>query len=111
MKTLPIIVLYQNNLPAVDSGRKDRFLTTDYLIKAVIENFKYENSKQQFEAFKLYQKLDDNVGATIPVDGEENVIQLEDAEFELVKSMIKDYPAFRNGIMWMPFMELFDDGK
>ena len=111
MKTLPRITIKKNGMevrePIVtvdtegNETRTEKILTTGYLIKAALQSHSFATAKEQYDGFKIFDKIED--------DAEE--IQLEDAEFELVEKICKAYPPFLKGIMFIPFLELFEEAK
>lgn len=111
MKTLPKITITKNGVDvreqvvSVDAEgnetRLEKVLTTGYLIKAALQSHTYATAKEQYDGFKIFDKVEE--------DAEE--IELEDAEFELVEKICKAYPPFLKGIMFAPFLALFDEAK
>lgn len=100
MKTLQNITLEQNGKPILEAETKEE-LNTIKLIKAVLNGCKYKNREDQRNADKIYIKLE-------ALDKAEN-IELEDAEFELVKRYSLDYEPYLRGRSCAPFLALFDD--
>jgi hypothetical protein len=75
--------------------------TTAYCLRVLIENSQFKNHGDQCTAYKVYQKLVD----------EEIDVELEDAEFDLMERMAKVFPPFTKGILFLPFLQLFDKQK
>lgn len=73
-------------------------------IKAVLNNCEYKNREDQRQADKIYQKLE-------KLENEVKEIELEDAEFELIKKYVEDYIPFRRGRTFVPFLNSLEDGE
>lgn len=108
MKTLPKITIQKGGTDAYEERKIEtpegkvsverHYLTTGYLIRTLIENTQYKNAKDQHEAFKIYDKLNED-------DAE---IELEDSEFSLIQNMAKDFKPFLQGVTFMPFYKLLE---
>lgn len=108
MKTIPKIILQKGGTNAYEERKvldidgkeisEKHELTTGYIIRSLIENSQYKNAKEQHEAFKIYDKIQED----------SDQIQLEDAEFELVNTMAHAFKPFFTGITFIPFFDLLD---
>jgi len=101
MKTLKNITLELNGKPLLEAETKEE-LNTIKLVEAVLNGCKYKNRGDQRNADKIYLKLE-------ALETKTEEIELEDAEFELVKRYSLDYEPYLQGRSCAPFLALFDD--
>lgn len=94
MKTLQSITLTTpDGKPMVDAA-SGKELNTASLIEICLGQSKYDSVAQQWQAYEITNKLGDKV-------------ELEDAEYDLVKKKVEAFEPYRNGFTFMPFLELF----
>lgn len=72
--------------------------TTGFLIKVALGNAMYTVPKDQFIAYKVWERLHDD----------SDPIELEDAEFDLVKKVCLAHQPYQRGVMFVPFLQLFE---
>ena len=95
MKTLKSITLKTaDDKPMVDAG-SGKELTTANLITICLGQSKYASMAEQWQAYEITKKI------------EEGDIELEDADYDLVKKKVEEFEPYRNGFTFMPFLELF----
>ena len=95
MKTLKSITLLTiDNKPMVDAAT-GKELTTANLITICLGQSKYASMAEQWQAYEITKKI------------EEGDVELEDAEYDLVKKKVEEFEPYRNGFTFMPFLELF----
>ena len=95
MKKLVHIELKNNDKPIVDHST-GKELNTANLITICLGQSKYASMSEQWQAYEITKKLE---------DGKD--VELEDAEFDIVKKKIEAFEPYRNGFTFMPFLELF----
>ena len=71
-------------------------LNTANLITICLGQSKYPSVADQWKAYEITKKLE---------EGKD--VELEDADYELVKRMVEAFEPYRNGFTFMPFLELF----
>lgn len=96
MKILKHILITQKEKPVVDSvtGKE---LSTSNLIVICLGQSKYGSTAEQWQAYEITKKIK---------EGED--VELEDADYILVKKKMEAFEPYRNGFMFMPFLELFN---
>lgn len=102
MKTITNITLENSEGKPLKDGASQKDLNAVTLIQAVLNNVKYKSREDQRKADKVYEKLE-------AVEG--GIIELEDAEFELIYQYASEYEPFLNGRMFMPFLDELDRVK
>ncbi|MBK9580216.1 MAG: hypothetical protein IPO40_24390 [Fibrobacteres bacterium] len=96
MKTLTNITLITpDNKPMVDASTGNE-LNTANLITICLGQSKYASVADQWKAYEITKKLE---------SGKD--VELEEAEYELVKKKVEEFEPYRNGFTFMPFLELF----
>jgi hypothetical protein len=95
MKTLTHIELKNNDQVIVDAGT-GKELNTANLITICLGQSKYASSAEQWQAYEITKKLK---------EGKD--VELEDTDYELVKSKVEAFEPYRTGFVFMPFLELF----
>ena len=95
MKTLTHIDLKNNDQVIVDFATKKE-LNTANLITICLGQSKYTSMAEQWQAYEITKKIE---------DGKD--VELEDAEYDLVKKKVEAFEPYRNGFTFMPFLELF----
>jgi len=95
MKTLSNITLTNQDKPIIDQASGLPLNTTN-LITICLGLSKYTSMAEQWQAYDITKKL---------TSGED--VELEDAEYELVKRKVEAFDPYRNGFTFMPFLELF----
>ena len=102
MRKLENITLITNEgKPMVDAAT-GKELNTASLIEICLGQSKYASVAEQWEAYEITKKLEEAMLASTTKD-----IELEDAEYELVKKKVEEFEPYRNGFTFMPFLELF----
>ena len=95
MKTLKHIELKNGDQVMFDAGTKKE-LNTANLIIICLGNSKYPNTADQWKAYEITKKIED-----------EKDVELEDADFDFVKGYVEKFEPYRTGFTFMPFLELF----
>lgn len=96
MKILSHITLTTTDgKPMVDASSQKE-LNTATLITICLGQSKYASVADQWKAYEITKKIE---------DGKD--VELEDAEYLLVKKMVEAFEPYRNGFTFMPFLELF----
>lgn len=96
MKILKNIVLKTiDSKPMVDASSQKE-LNTASLITICLGQSKYASVADQWKAYEITKKLE-----------EKKDVELEDADYQLVKKMVEAFEPYRNGFTFMPFLELF----
>ena len=96
MKTLNHITLTTpDGKPVVDAGTGKQ-LNTASLITICLGQSKYASSAEQWQAYDITKKIQ---------EGKD--IELEDADYDLVKKKVEAFEPYRTGFVFMPFLELF----
>jgi len=96
MKTLPNITLTTAaGKPQIEAGTLKE-LNTATLIEIALGQSKYASAAEQWQAYDVAKKLE---------AGKD--VELEDAEYELVKKKVDAFDPYRTGFTFMPFLELF----
>lgn len=96
MKTLQNIELKTTSGEVIKDAATGKELNTANLIDICFGQSKYGSVAEQWKAYDITKKL---------VSGE--TIELEDAEYELVKAKVEGFEPYRNGFTFIPFLELF----
>ena len=95
MKTIKSITLLStDNKPIVDAG-SGKELNTSSLITICLGQSKYKSTAEQWQAYEITKKLG------------EGDVEIEDADYDLVKQKVEEFEPYRNGFVFMPFLELF----
>lgn len=96
MKTLSHITLTTTDgKPMVDASSQKE-LNTATLITICLGQSKYASVAEQWKAYEITKILE---------EGKD--IELEDADYQLVKKMVEAFEPYRNGFTFMPFLEIF----
>jgi hypothetical protein len=95
MKRLKHIELKNGDKIIVDSGT-GKELNTANLITICLGQSKYSSMTEQWQAYEITKKIE---------DGKD--VELEDADYALVKKMVEAFEPYRNGFTFMPFLDLF----
>lgn len=95
MKTLAHIELKNNDQVIVDAA-SGKELNTANLITICLGQSKYASMAEQWQAYEITKKIE---------DGKD--VELEDADYDLVKKKVEAFDPYRNGFTFMPFLELF----
>jgi hypothetical protein len=80
--------------PVSDAATKKE-LNTSTLIEICLGQSKYASMAEQWKAYEITKKLG------------EGDVELEEADYELVKKKVEEFEPYRNGFTFMPFLELF----
>lgn len=98
MKTLNFITLKTQTGETITEAGTGRELNTISLILAALNNVKYRTREDQRKADRIYEKIEKFEGN----------VELEDAEFELVYSYVKDFEPYLSGRTFTPFLDELD---
>lgn len=96
MKTLSHITLTTTDGKPIVDASSQKELNTATLITICLGQSKYASVADQWKAYEITKKIE---------DGKD--VELEDAEYQLVKKMVEAFEPYRNGFTFMPFLELF----
>jgi len=103
MKSLNLITLNNDKGEVIREAGTDRELNTLTLIMALFNNVKYRSRDEQRRADKIYIKLEELLKIN---DLQE--FELEDAEFELVQSYVREFEPYLTGRTFLPFLDELD---
>lgn len=96
MTTLKNITLTTTDgKPMVDASSQKE-LNTVNLITICLGQSKYASVADQWKAYEITKKIE---------DGKD--VELEDADYQLVKKMVEAFEPYRNGFTFISFLELF----
>jgi sulfur relay (sulfurtransferase) DsrC/TusE family protein len=95
MKTLAHIELKNNDQVMVDFATKKE-LNTANLITIALGQSKYTSTAEQWQAYEITKKI---------AEGKD--VELEEADYELVKKKVEAFEPYRTGFVFIPFLELF----
>jgi len=96
MKILKNIFLTAQNGKNVVDADTGKELSASNLIIICLGQSKYSSSAEQWQAYDITKKID---------GGKD--IELEDADYDLVKKKVEAFEPYRTGFVFMPFLELF----
>ena len=96
MKTLAHIELKNNDQQVIVDFATKKELNTANLITICLGQSKFASSAEQWQAYEITKKME---------DGKD--VELEDADYDLVKKKVEAFEPYRNGFVFMPFLELF----
>lgn len=96
MKTLSHITLTTSDGKPIVDASSQKELNTASLITICLGQSKYASVADQWKAYEITKKID---------EGKD--VELEDADYQLVKKMVEAFEPYRNGFTFMPFLELF----
>lgn len=97
MKTLKNIELKSNDKKPLTDAASGKVLCTTSLIEICLGQSKYASVSEQWEAYEITKKLDS-----------EKDIELEEAEYDLVKKKVEEFEPYRQGFTFVPFLRLFE---
>jgi hypothetical protein len=95
MKTLNHIELKNNDKVMVDFSTQKE-LNTANLITICLGQSKFASSAEQWQAYDITKKLE---------EGKD--VDLDDADYDLVKKKVEAFEPYRTGFVFIPFLELF----
>lgn len=96
MRTLEHITLTTTDGKPIVDAATGKELNTASLITICLGQSKYASVADQWKAYEITKKIE---------EGED--VELEDADYQLVKKMVEAFEPYRNGFTFMPFLELF----
>lgn len=96
MHTLSYIKLTTPDGSPIIDASSQKELSTVSLIIICLGQSKYASVADQWKAYEITKKIE---------DGKD--VELEDAEYQLVKKMVEAFEPYRNGFTFMPFLGLF----
>lgn len=96
MKTLSHITLTTTDGKPMFDAATQKELNTASLITICLGQSKYASVADQWKAYEITKTLE---------EGKD--VELEDADYQLVKKMVEAFEPYRNGFTFMPFLELF----
>lgn len=85
----------KDDKPMFDATTKKE-LNTSTLIEICLGQSKYNSMSEQWQAYEITKKLE---------AGED--VELEETEYKLVKKKVEEFEPYRNGFVFIPFLELF----
>lgn len=96
MKTLTHITLTTTDGKSIVDASSQKELNTASLITICLGQSKYPSVADQWRAYEITKNME---------EGKD--VELEDADYQLVKRMVEAFEPYRNGFTFMPFLELF----
>jgi len=97
MKTLKHIEIKEpKEGKVITDAATGKELNTANLIKICLGQSKYTSTAEQWRAYEITKKIE---------EGKD--VELEDADYDLVKKKVEAFEPYRTGFVFMPFLELF----
>lgn len=96
MTKLENIELTSSDGVVITDAATGKSLNTANLITICLGQSKYDSSAEQWQAYEITKKLE---------DGKD--VELEDADYQLVKRKVEAFPPYLEGFVFVPFLELF----